>query len=364
VKGCRTPAGATPARKLVRWTATALGDQREKKKSPIGGEIALVASTVDGARRARLYCAPYGASRRHVASGSFGPSADYDTRDCSDSTPFVFWVVHVRHSLLLYYICAGLAVSWQWYVIAVPHWKESLRKRGVQENEIEEIRRRSGLLWPGASLVGLFALHTTIAAICAIRVGHWLVGCWFAWILPLTGRTSSAGFMDYSDYYLQHLELLSILPAMAVGYICCRYLPKLATWAWILPTLILSYKLLTFTDPQASVFSSSPLSRFSYYFLILHLTPTFTDLRGSDPIRLVQQMTVVAPFYSGVAYSIGALLEDHKMLERTIRRIFAEPESEVFGAEHAGGESTVDANEEAVREGKVGEPQLSHPPSH
>jgi hypothetical protein len=266
--------------------------------------------------------------------------------------------------LLLYYICAGLAVSWQWYVIAVPHWKESLRKRGVHENEIEEIRRRSGLLWPGASLVGLFAFHTTIAAICPMHVGHWLVGCWFAWILPLTGRTSSAGFMDYSDYYLQHLELLSILPAMAVGYICCRYLPKVATWAWILPTLILSYKLLTFTDPQASVFSSSPLSRFSYYFVILRLTPTFTDLRGSDPIRLVQQMTVVAPFYSSVAYSIGALLEDHKMLERIIRRTFAEPESEVFGAEHAGGESTVDANEEPVHEGKVSEPQLSHPPSH
>ena len=266
--------------------------------------------------------------------------------------------------LLLYYICAGLAVSWQWYVIAVPHWKESLRKRGVQENEIEEIRRRSGLLWPGASLVGLFALHTTVAVVCALRVGPWLVGRWFGWILPMSGRTSSLGFTSYSDYYLQHLELVSILPALAVGYIVCRYFRKLAIWAWILPTIILSYKLLTFTDPQASILISHPLSRFSYYFVTVRLMPTFTDLRGSDPIRLVQQMTVVAPFYSGVAYSIGALLEDHKMLERIIRRIFAEPESEVFGAEHAGGESTVDANEEAVREGKVSEPQLSHPPSH
>jgi len=254
--------------------------------------------------------------------------------------------------LLLYYLCAGLAVSWQWYSIAVPRWKESLRKKNVQESEIEDIQRRTGLRWPGASTVGLFALHATVAAICALRAGPWLVGHWFAWILPLSGRTSPTGFTAYSDYYLQHLELLSTLPALVVGYIICRYLPKLAIWAWILPTLVLSYKLLTFTDPQASAFISHPLSRFSYYFVIVRLTPTFTDLRGSDPIRLVQQMAVVEPFYSGVAYSIGALLESHKILERIIGSIFSEPEPEVFGAEQAGAESAVDANKEAVHEGK------------
>lgn len=253
--------------------------------------------------------------------------------------------------LLLYYMCTGLAVSWQWYSMAVPRWKESLRKKNVQENEIGEIQQRAGLLWPGASTVGLFALHTTIAAICALRVGPWLVGHWFGWILPLSGRASPTGFTAHSDYYLQHLELVTILPALAVGYIVCRYFRKLATWAWILPTVILSYKLLTFTDPQSSVFISRPLSRFSYYFAIVRLAPTFTDLRGSDPIRLVQQLWVVAPFYSGVAYSIGALLESHKMVERIIRSIFAEPEPEVFGAEQGGVESAADANEQPVHEG-------------
>jgi hypothetical protein len=253
--------------------------------------------------------------------------------------------------LLVYYTCAGLAVSWQWYSIAVPRWKESLRKKNVEENKIEEIQRRTGLLWSWASTVGLFALHTTIAAVCALRVGPWLVGHWFAWILPLSGRTSPTGSTAYSDYYLQHLELLSILPALVIGYVVCRYLPKLATWAWILPTLILSFKLLTFTDPQASVFISHRLSRFSYYFGILRLTPTFTDLRGSDPIRLVQQITVVEPFYSGVAYSIGALLESHKILERVIGSIFAEPEPEVFVAEEAGAGSTADTDEEPIHEG-------------
>jgi hypothetical protein len=68
-------------------------------------------------------------------------------------------------------------------------------------------------------------------------------------------------------------------------------------------------------------------------------------------------MTVVAPFYSGAAYSIGALLENHKMLERIMRSIVAEPEPEVFGAEYAGAESTLDANEEAFQEEKVSKSQ-------
>ena len=120
-------------------------------------------------------------------------------------------------AFLMYYICAGLAVSWQWYSIAIPRWEESLQRKGVQENEIPEIRRRAGLLWPGASSVGLFALHTTAAAICALRVGPWLVGRWFAWILPLSGSTSPTGFTAFSDCWLQHFELVSILPAQNAG---------------------------------------------------------------------------------------------------------------------------------------------------
>jgi len=145
-----------------------------------------------------------------------------------------------------------------------------------------------------------------------------------------------------ADYYLQHLELVSILPALVVGYVVCRYSPRLATWAWILPTIILLYKLLTFTDPGASVLVSDPLSRFSYYFVILRRALTFTDLRGSDPIRVVAQMFVVAPFYSGAAYSVAAFLQRRSVLERIIRNIYAEPESEVFGADQLGDGSAVE----------------------
>jgi hypothetical protein len=196
----------------------------------------------------------------------------------------------------------------------------------------------------------LFALHTTIAAICALRIGPWLVGRWFAWILPLSGSTSPTGFTAYSDYYLQHLELVSILPALAAGYVVCRYFQRLSTSAWILPTIILLYKLLTFADPHASVLFADPLSRFSYYFVIVRVSPTFSDLRGSDPIRVWEQMSVVAPFYSGLAYSIGALVKSHNILERIIKGVFAEPEPEVFGTEEVGAESAAEANKQPVQE--------------
>jgi hypothetical protein len=164
---------------------------------------------------------------------------------------------------------------------------------------------------------------------------------------------SSTGFTAYSDYYLQHLELASILPALAIGYVVCRYWQeRLATWAWILPTIILSYKLLTFTDPRASIFASHHWSSFSYYFEIERLTPTFSDLRGSDPVRLVQQMAAVAPFYSGVAYSLGALLKNHNVLERIIGSLSREPKPEVSGAEEEGVESAVDGNEQPAHEGQ------------
>jgi hypothetical protein len=48
---------------------------------------------------------------------------------------------------------------------------------------------------------------------------------------------------------------------------------------------------------------------------------TFTPgFGGVDPIRIAQQMTVVAPFYSGLAYSVGALAGKHHLLDGVFRR--------------------------------------------
>ena len=78
--------------------------------------------------------------------------------------------------------------------------------------------------------------------------------------------------------------------------------------------------------------------------------PTFYDLRGSDPVRVLAQMTVVVPFYSGVAYSIGACLEKSKVVDRIAKSLLADPEPEVFGPEEAGVQWIGDQKEQPTNE--------------
>jgi hypothetical protein len=251
--------------------------------------------------------------------------------------------------LLVYYVFAGVAVGWQWCSIVVPRWKKVLTTRGAQESEVEELIRRSGLAWAERQSIGLFALHTTAAALCGIHFGPWLVGRWFDWVLPLTGVSTST----YSgDYYLQHLELMSVVPALIVGYLASLRLPRLAAWAWIVPTTILAYKLLIFADPNASVLVSHPLSRFTYFFVIQHFMPTFHDFRGSDPTRVAEQMFVVAPFYSGVAYSLGALAAKHDLWTKLVgSSLRGEIEPALSGASEGAGDANADESDKTAHEG-------------
>lgn len=241
---------------------------------------------------------------------------------------FFFGLRQYGSSLWPYYISAGLTVGWEWYSVALPRWKRTLLRKGVPAEDIEEAAHRNGLVWPGALPVGSFALHTTAAAICALHFGPWLLSRWFAWIVPLTGMAYHA---PTGNDWLQHFELTSIVPAILVGYVLSRHFPGMATRAWILPTLILAYKLLTFTAPYSSILIAPHVStRFFYFFDIqrtmLTLTPGFG---GVDPIRSAEQITVVAPFYAGVAYSVGALAARHSLLEKFLghsRSMEPEPE--------------------------------------
>ena len=200
--------------------------------------------------------------------------------------------------------------------------------------------------------MGSFALHTTAAPLCGIFLGPWLYSRWFVWILPLFRISPS---MPRADYWLQHLELVSIIPALLFGALVARYFGRLASWAWVVPTIILSYKLLTFTNPNVSVLASAdPWSRFSYYFVIQPHMPTFSSigLIGSDPIRVAEQLNVTVPFYSGIAYSIGALLTKHKVIDRVVGSLRREPEPEVFGPEEAGVEWIGEAKEGPAHQSK------------
>ena len=206
------------------------------------------------------------------------------------------------------------------------------------------------MVWHGRSHLPLACSHCIrllLRYAQFISVRGWLV-VGFHWVLPLTGK-SPQGFA--TDYYLQHLELANILAGLVVAYVICGKFQRLGVWAWAVPTVVMSYKLFTFTDPHASVLTAAtPWSRFSYYFVIERFGPTLYDLRGSDPARVIEQITVVAPFYSAIAYSVGALAKKHQVVERSIRSLRRQREPEVFLPQETRVEVTSDANEQSVRE--------------
>jgi hypothetical protein len=243
-------------------------------------------------------------------------------------------------SFFLYYFLAGIALAWQWYSIALPGWKKWLLGKGVPQEEADDLARRGGLAWPELAGIGSFALHTTAAAICGVHLGPWLLSRWYVWVLPLLGMSSRT---PTGNDWLQNFELTSIVPAFFVGYLLATRFRRLATSAWILPTFILAYEILKYTEPHVSVLALAPHSstRFQYFFVIQRTMPTFTPgFGGVDPIRVALQISAVAPFYSCIAYTAGATAATHNLLKRIFGHSLTQPERDVK-AERAESESPV-----------------------
>jgi len=133
-----------------------------------------------------------------------------------------------------------------------------------------------------------------------------------------------------TDWYLQHFELMTMVPALTVGYLnVARFLPNtirtfmhegdhtIATWTWIFPTLALLYRMLDYHSPSSSVLYGSSITEVvKYFFDIVKVMPTWQNPLAGDPIRAWAQMSVTAPFYAGVAYSAGALASKHQVLTK------------------------------------------------
>lgn len=172
--------------------------------------------------------------------------------------------------------------------------------------------------------LGLFLVNVAVAYICAVRLAPMLAGRWFAWVVPIVGFPSGISAADWS---LQHLPSMSILTGLVAGYIdLARSVPALvgkpvgrrsdsaAMWAWSVPCAALLYKMLVFQTPSSVLFHSS-MSAFRYFFEIQQVVPTFANPFASDPVRVLAQMYITAPFYTGVAYSLGALASKYRPLQ-------------------------------------------------
>jgi hypothetical protein len=184
------------------------------------------------------------------------------------------------------------------------------------------------------SLIAAFALDTAIVYILALRVSGLLVSLWFVWIAPLLQISVNT---PPGDWYLQHLEWVTIIPAFAAGYINLgRVIPatfgkliddsrsaRMALWAWILPTVVLIYKMLRYHSPSSVLYDSST-SAIGYFFDIQHVMPNRDNFLAIDSVRVLAQMTITAPFYAGIAYYLGALSSKHGIMAKLFS--FGRPE--------------------------------------
>ena len=181
------------------------------------------------------------------------------------------------------------------------------------------------------SLLGLaaaFGIHTVVVYTSAVQLSPWLVFHWFGWVAPILQISIN---VPATDWYLQHLEIVSIVPAVILGYLnVTRFFPvtirsyigevpsdSIALWAWCVPALVLSCKMLLYHAPSSVLYGTS-MSAIKYFLDVQKSMPTMSNPFASDPIRVLEQMTVTAPFYAGIAYSFGALASKHQLLTKLL----------------------------------------------
>jgi hypothetical protein len=87
---------------------------------------------------------------------------------------------------------------------------------------------------------------------------------------------------------------------------------KSAQFAWLIPAAVLLYKMISFS-PDSSVLGFQTTSVWHQYFGGGFAIPEFSGVKDlmelanvSDTQRGFAQLRVTAPFYAGVAYSLGA----------------------------------------------------------
>ncbi len=154
-----------------------------------------------------------------------------------------------------------------------------------------------------------FLLH--VAAVYAITIfcTSWLAGWTRGTLLPLLQQPSS---LNSFEFLFSHIFAFSFLPAFVVGLVNARFKHRVAQLVWLVPTLVLAYKFLTFSVP--SVLQNQFHLAVHQYFGGGFQIPEFRSWqefwtivrKNPDMLRGREQLDFTAPFYAGIGYSVAA----------------------------------------------------------
>lgn len=163
-----------------------------------------------------------------------------------------------------------------------------------------------------------FATHIFIVYGCALFIVPGLILAWFSIVAPrlqiLTGEPGE-------QWYAHHFVLAMTVPGLMLGYIGSELRLRVKTsstmgsisdnptgvWVWTIPTAILLVSFIVFRGPS-SVLIGTLIPLRKYFFEIL-------DPR-SDPVRVSLQTCVTAPFYCGLAYTLGSWLGTYDLIAK------------------------------------------------
>ena len=159
--------------------------------------------------------------------------------------------------------------------------------------------------WQVLYFVPHLAAIYAITTFCTSRLAIWTR----VTLLPLLQEPTSS---SNSEFLFSHILAFSFVPAFIVGLINARFKHRAARFVWLVPTVILSYKFLTFTPP--SLLQGQFSVSFHQYFGGGFLVPEFRNWHdfwttvgsNSDMKRGMAQLNYTAPFYAGIGYSVAA----------------------------------------------------------
>lgn len=148
------------------------------------------------------------------------------------------------------------------------------------------------------------------------------------WTRDLLWLLAPANTSSRFEFLYSHLFVFSFLPALACGLLDARFRHRSGKYVWIVPTVVLAYKLMSFPSVTSVLIPHS--SAFHQYFGSGFHIPEFHDwhefwqvvVPNPDYQRGMAQLTFTAPFYASVGYCTGMWISIRSGLVEVISRSF------------------------------------------
>ncbi len=150
-----------------------------------------------------------------------------------------------------------------------------------------------------------FLLHLAIVYLLTNFLVLWLTGQFHNVILPLIGMPPTESRLEFA---FNHLLLFSVLCGLLSGAIAASYNPREAQFVWIIPTIVLAFKFVTF---PSSLLENHFALAFHHYFGGGFFIPEYHSYHelfanfSPDYLRGLDQNHFTAPIYVSVAYSFS-----------------------------------------------------------